>query len=49
VLHQKPRTASVRALERLHLVSLPTASVLEAIDAAGSTPTQHLLRHADSV
>jgi CRP-like cAMP-binding protein len=48
VLHQKPRTASVRALERLHLVSLPTALVLEAIDAAGSTPTHHLLRHADS-
>jgi cGMP-dependent protein kinase len=48
VLHQKPRTASVRALERLHLVSLPTASVLKAIDAGGSTPTHHLLRHADS-
>jgi CRP-like cAMP-binding protein/predicted MFS family arabinose efflux permease len=48
VLHQKPRTASVRALEGLHLVSLPTASVLEAIDAAGSNPTDHLLRHADS-
>jgi CRP-like cAMP-binding protein/predicted MFS family arabinose efflux permease len=49
LLHQKPRTASVKALERLHLVSLPTASVLEAIEAGGNTPTHHLLSHADSV
>ena len=49
VLHQTTRTSSVRALEDLHLVSLPAASVLEAIDAAGSTPTHHLLRHADTV
>lgn len=49
LLHQKPRTATVKALDRLHLVSLPAASVLEAIEAAGNTPTHHLLRHADSV
>jgi CRP-like cAMP-binding protein len=49
VLHQTTRTATVRALEHLHLVSLPAASVLEAIEAAGSTPTHHLLRHADTV